>query len=343
MAIIPGDMRIVWLSPAVDLTERRTNKVNSESEAYTMDDIVDTVSGEIPTGVDWGNIEGTLSDQIDLQSELDDKQDSLVSGTNIKTINGTTLLGSGDVETASVNPSSTFLPINESDAFADSPIFAEHSGGSEGFTLLETKVNGLNALPVGGIEASPSFGISAEFNPFLANQRVQLGDFANYQGTGKFEWSTGGNAPPNASYIKFDTYGYDHFESTFGYFKLNANTGNPANVDGLLYNPSLGIIGFGASLDANTQSSSGSSIVWDYFGGAFKMKGSFGDDCFFSNIAQSQTYMQSEDKKLGIELSSMYISSNLTNNNAIGSTEVTKLQVRDNLGNVYAIKLFPYI
>ena len=49
MAIIPGDMRIVWLSPAVDLTERRTNKVNSESEAYTMSDIVETVSGEIPT------------------------------------------------------------------------------------------------------------------------------------------------------------------------------------------------------------------------------------------------------------------------------------------------------
>jgi len=48
-------------------------------------------------GASWGGITGTLSDQTDLQSELDDKQDTLVSGTNIKTINGTSVLGSGDL------------------------------------------------------------------------------------------------------------------------------------------------------------------------------------------------------------------------------------------------------
>jgi hypothetical protein len=45
----------------------------------------------------WGSITGTLSTQTDLQSALDAKQDDLISGTNIKTINSTSLLGIGDI------------------------------------------------------------------------------------------------------------------------------------------------------------------------------------------------------------------------------------------------------
>jgi hypothetical protein len=48
-------------------------------------------------GGTWGSITGTLSDQTDLQSALDAKQDTLISGTNIKTINGNSLLSSGDL------------------------------------------------------------------------------------------------------------------------------------------------------------------------------------------------------------------------------------------------------
>jgi hypothetical protein len=47
----------------------------------------------------WGNIGGTLSNQMDLQTALNAKQDTLVSGTNIKTVNGNSLLGSGNVTT----------------------------------------------------------------------------------------------------------------------------------------------------------------------------------------------------------------------------------------------------
>jgi hypothetical protein len=46
---------------------------------------------------DWGDIGGTLSNQTDLQSALDAKQDTLVSGTNIKTINDESILGSGNI------------------------------------------------------------------------------------------------------------------------------------------------------------------------------------------------------------------------------------------------------
>lgn len=45
----------------------------------------------------WGSITGILSDQTDLEAELNGKQDELVSGTNIKTINGDSVLGSGDL------------------------------------------------------------------------------------------------------------------------------------------------------------------------------------------------------------------------------------------------------
>lgn len=49
----------------------------------------------------WGLITGTLSDQTDLQTALDAKQATLVSGTNIKTINGNSILGSGNLSITS--------------------------------------------------------------------------------------------------------------------------------------------------------------------------------------------------------------------------------------------------
>lgn len=55
------------------------------------------LSGGVSSNAQWGNITGTLSDQTDLQTALNDKQDTLVSGTNIKTVNGNSLLGSGNV------------------------------------------------------------------------------------------------------------------------------------------------------------------------------------------------------------------------------------------------------
>lgn len=53
----------------------------------------------------WGGITGTLSAQADLQAALDAKQATLVSGTTIKTINGSTVLGSGDLAVTASNPS----------------------------------------------------------------------------------------------------------------------------------------------------------------------------------------------------------------------------------------------
>jgi len=53
----------------------------------------------------WGNIGGTLSNQTDLQTALNGKQASLNSS-NLKTVGGNTLLGSGDVAFKTVNGTS---------------------------------------------------------------------------------------------------------------------------------------------------------------------------------------------------------------------------------------------
>ena len=55
------------------------------------------IAGASGGGATWGGITGTLSTQTDLQNALNAKQDTLVSTTNIKTVNGNTLLGSGNV------------------------------------------------------------------------------------------------------------------------------------------------------------------------------------------------------------------------------------------------------
>ena len=56
----------------------------------------------------WGNITGTLSNQTDLQNALEAKQDTLVSGTSIKTINNTSLLGSGNITIDPTIPNSSY-------------------------------------------------------------------------------------------------------------------------------------------------------------------------------------------------------------------------------------------
>jgi hypothetical protein len=63
----------------------------------------------------WGSIGGTLSNQTDLQNALNLKQDTLVSGTNIKTINSTSILGSGNLSiTASAAGTNTQVQFNDS-------------------------------------------------------------------------------------------------------------------------------------------------------------------------------------------------------------------------------------
>lgn len=66
-------------------------------------------------GSAWGSITGTLSNQTDLQSALDAKQATLVSATNIKTINGSSVLGSGDLVVSGTDNTKLAILNNLSD------------------------------------------------------------------------------------------------------------------------------------------------------------------------------------------------------------------------------------
>lgn len=77
----------------------------------------------------WGAITGTITDQTDLITLFNTKQATLISGTNIKTINGSSLLGSGDITIiASSAGSNTQVQYNDSGAF----------GGDANFTWNKT-------------------------------------------------------------------------------------------------------------------------------------------------------------------------------------------------------------
>ena len=60
--------------------------------------------GTTAVTLDFASIEGDPTDNTALANALSAKQDTLVSGTNIKTLNGSTILGSGDLELSTYHP-----------------------------------------------------------------------------------------------------------------------------------------------------------------------------------------------------------------------------------------------
>lgn len=103
-------------------------------------------------GSAWGDITGTLSNQTDLQSALDAKQATLVSGTNIKTINGSSILGAGDlVVGGSITVGDTQV------LFADG---ANNPAGDAGLTYNKTT----DALTIAGSQIVPLISGSTAAN-----------------------------------------------------------------------------------------------------------------------------------------------------------------------------------
>lgn len=108
-------------SPLVDVS--KSNRVTTISitdeegtETATISDGID-LTGGVPTNGVIG-FDGTASeipngyevstDGIATQTDLATKQDTLVSGTNIKTVNNTSLLGSGNVTISGANAQNTY-------------------------------------------------------------------------------------------------------------------------------------------------------------------------------------------------------------------------------------------
>jgi len=144
------------------------------------------IAGASGGGATWGGITGTLSSQTDLQTALNGKQDTLVSGTNIKTINSTSLLGSGNINIAS-SPYTTVgnsagTPVNNSTANTISASIL-----IPGNTLVTTQVLQLRAQ-VRKISGTGTSNIRFYIN--TTNSLVgatQIGQAQNMTGSGQMQ------------------------------------------------------------------------------------------------------------------------------------------------------------
>ena len=97
--IIPGrPQRPVTVQPGRDLPPGGTA---GQALIKSSDSDFATTWGTATSSAAWGAITGTLASQTDLQSALDAKQVALVSGANIKTVNGSNILGAGDLVVSS--------------------------------------------------------------------------------------------------------------------------------------------------------------------------------------------------------------------------------------------------
>ena len=185
----------------------------------TFDHLKDSIIGITSSGGGgtWGSITGTLSSQTDLQSALDGKQATLVSGTNIKTINSTSLLGAGNITvTAAAAGSNTQVQFNSSGALGASANFIWNGtqlslGGNPSpyglFDVYQNSVDGANNIalwnagavgPFGGgfvtlaMYGSNAYGIPALENTFLFESVANGGIGLNaYAGTIKLMIGTG--------------------------------------------------------------------------------------------------------------------------------------------------------
>ena len=149
----------------------------------------------------WGSISGTLSAQTDLQSALNGKQATLISGTNIKTVNGSTLLGSGDLTTSSAWGSITGTLSSQTDLnTALSGKWSLSSGGTFTapltFTGSTTNTLQFNYPSIGGVHSNPGVGLLLK-NPTLAlvGSQIQQPPSLTFEGNGWKTNATAGSQP----------------------------------------------------------------------------------------------------------------------------------------------------
>jgi hypothetical protein len=77
-----------WNNPTVGITEEQDPTVPEHVKSITQEDINN-----------WNNNSNDLGITIEDINNWNNKQDALVSGVNIKTIDGQSILGSGDIST----------------------------------------------------------------------------------------------------------------------------------------------------------------------------------------------------------------------------------------------------
>lgn len=181
----------------------------------------------------WGSIGGTLSNQTDLQNALNAKQDTLVSGTNIKTINSTSILGSGNLSiTASAAGTNTQVQFNDSGSI----------GGDAGLTYDKTTDN---LIVSGKVDAS-----ALQINGTAGNGHIDL------------KHQSADASPPSAFSALFaDSNGNIKYKNDGGYYTTYSTHTNTADRIYTFQDKSYTLAEAGANTDITSISLNQSGLM----------------------------------------------------------------------------------
>lgn len=171
--ITPGGVALIGtaLQPGDDVS----SLVNDAGYLTTHQSLADL--GITATASELNVLDGITADTTELnyvdgvtgniQTQLNAKQATLVSGTNIKTVNGTSLLGSGDLTVSSL-PSQTghsgeFLTTDGSDASWAT------------INALQNTATGSNAITISGTPSTYSNSINIGYNSLIEYGGIAIG------------------------------------------------------------------------------------------------------------------------------------------------------------------------
>jgi len=186
---------------------------------------VEVGEGSAPTY--WGQILGDIDNQTDLKNALATKQDKLVSGTNIKTVNNTSLLGSGNITIDSLpsqsGQSGKFLTTDGTDAsWATVDALPSQSGQSGKFLTTDGTDASWATLPV-----APPILLSHFWSEHIINEM-------SYSRADTFGWH------PGSTYTSAYNHLVDDYTNATAHSKyMGSNVvpvGSVINTNGILSN-----------------------------------------------------------------------------------------------------------
>ena len=256
-------------------------EVDNKVDSTTFTTLSETVAGHT-TSID--NLSNNKADKTDLddyakQNDLNTKQDLLVSGTNIKTVNGNSILGSGNIETpdTKVTSADNHYGYNPNNSTSTTGAFvtkitkdaANHVTSFESRALTATDIPSLDAskitsgtisierLPAGALERM--FVVASETAAMSAT--VQEGDVVQVTGNNnKMYFCISNTATTFSTKFKEFTAG------TATSVPWSGITGKPTGIDG--WGDRIGVIESGYATQSwvgeNFLSKSGGQIVGEF-------------------------------------------------------------------------------
>lgn len=244
--------------------------------------VAETNIGFVPENSANKDTDGTLASNSDtkypsqkaVKTYADTKQAALVSGTNIKTVNGSSLLGSGDLVISGVT--SVGLTVPSFLSVAGSPIT---SSGTLAVTLANQAINTTFHGPVSGSSAAPTFrstdrrdlnSIYTEIGTILTETWANLTAWSDV-GTPVSAVSGGfltlnGAASLSTNYVKNNTYGNFNIEKADFTWTEVVGTIAVSARGGLAFSLQGNVSSFPSSITVNLNLSATNQgkILWYY-------------------------------------------------------------------------------